>query len=67
MEPLPRPLPYTARREGYLHTMRQFGLEPMLMLMLMLSDMTERGGRAVMEAFLASGATLPTAIFAHLP
>ncbi|MEV8083402.1 hypothetical protein [Pseudarthrobacter oxydans] len=49
--------------------MRQFGLEPMLMLMLMLmhSDMTERGGRAVMEAFLASGATLPTAIFAHLP
>lgn len=45
--------------------MRQFGLEPMLMLMH--SDMTERGGRAVMEAFLASGATLPTAILAHLP
>ncbi|GKV73212.1 MULTISPECIES: hypothetical protein [Pseudarthrobacter] len=63
MEPLPRPLPYLARREGYLHAMRQFGLEPMLMH----SDMTERGGRAVMEAFLASGATLPTAIFAHLP
>jgi len=54
-------LPYTERREGYLHAMRQFGLEPMLVH----SDMTERGGRAVMENFLASGAELPTAIFAH--
>jgi DNA-binding LacI/PurR family transcriptional regulator len=54
-------LPYTERREGYLHAMRQFGLEPMLVH----SDMTERGGRAVMEKFLASGAALPTAIFAH--
>jgi DNA-binding LacI/PurR family transcriptional regulator len=54
-------LPYTARREGYLHAMKQFGLEPMLMH----SDMTERGGRAVMENFLASGTELPTAIFAH--
>ncbi|MFF1253601.1 LacI family DNA-binding transcriptional regulator [Pseudarthrobacter sp. NPDC058329] len=54
-------LPYTARREGYLHAMEQFGLEPMLVH----SDMTERGGREVMEKFLASGATLPTAIFAH--
>lgn len=54
-------LPYTERREGYLHAMRQFGLEPLLVH----SDMTERGGRAVMENFLASGAELPTAIFAH--
>jgi DNA-binding LacI/PurR family transcriptional regulator len=54
-------LPYTARREGYLAAMKQFGLEPQLVH----SDMTERGGRAVMENFLASGATLPTAIFAH--
>ncbi|TLM84113.1 LacI family DNA-binding transcriptional regulator [Pseudarthrobacter sp. NamE5] len=54
-------LPYTARREGYLWAMRQFGLEPMLVH----SDMTGRGGRAVMEQFLASGAALPTAIFAH--
>ncbi|WP_307611311.1 LacI family DNA-binding transcriptional regulator [Pseudarthrobacter sp. W1I19] len=54
-------LPYTARREGYLAAMQQFGLEPQLVH----SDMTERGGRAVMENFLASGATLPTAIFAH--
>lgn len=54
-------LPYTERREGYLHAMRQFGLEPMLVH----SDMTERGGRAVMENFLASGAEPPTAIFAH--
>jgi DNA-binding LacI/PurR family transcriptional regulator len=54
-------LPYTDRREGYLSAMRQFGLEPLLVH----SDMTERGGRAVMEKFLASGAELPTAIFAH--
>ncbi|WP_159824242.1 LacI family DNA-binding transcriptional regulator [Arthrobacter sp. 9AX] len=54
-------LPYTARREGYLAAMKQFGLEPQLVH----SDMTERGGRAVMESFLASGADLPTAIFAH--
>jgi DNA-binding LacI/PurR family transcriptional regulator len=54
-------LPYTARREGYLHAMKHFGLEPMLVH----SDMTERGGRAVMETFLVSGTTLPTAIFAH--
>ncbi|SEP99032.1 MULTISPECIES: LacI family DNA-binding transcriptional regulator [Micrococcaceae] len=54
-------LPYTARREGYLAAMKKFGLEPLLVH----SDMTERGGRAVMENFLASGATLPTAIFAH--
>ncbi|BAS07533.1 ribose operon repressor [Arthrobacter sp. Hiyo4] len=54
-------LPYTARREGYLHAMKQFGLEPLLVH----SDMTERGGRAVMEQFLASGAPLPTAVFAH--
>ncbi|MDQ0146933.1 LacI family DNA-binding transcriptional regulator [Pseudarthrobacter niigatensis] len=54
-------LPYTARREGYLHAMEQFGLEPQLVH----SDMTERGGRAVMEQFLDSGATLPTAVFAH--
>lgn len=54
-------LPYTARREGYLHAMKQFGLAPMLVH----SDMTERGGRAVMEKFLASGAERPTAIFAH--
>lgn len=54
-------LPYTDRREGYLHAMKQFGLEPMLVH----SDMTERGGRNVMERFLASGAVLPTAIFAH--
>jgi len=54
-------LPYTARREGYLHAMGQFGLEPQLVH----SDMTERGGRAVMEQFLDSGGTLPTAVFAH--
>ncbi|GAB5077905.1 LacI family DNA-binding transcriptional regulator [Arthrobacter sp. AD-310] len=54
-------LPYTERREGYLHAMRQFGLEPMLVH----SDMTERGGRSVMENFLASGIEPPTAIFAH--
>ena len=54
-------LPYTERREGYRHAMQQFGLEPLLVH----SDMTERGGRAVMENFLASGAGLPTAIFAH--
>jgi DNA-binding LacI/PurR family transcriptional regulator len=54
-------LPYKARREGYLHAMKQFGLEPMLVH----SDMTERGSRAVMEKFLASGSEVPTAIFAH--
>ena len=54
-------LPYTERREGYLHAMAQLGLEPLLVH----SDMTERGGRAVMEQFLASPARLPTAIFAH--
>lgn len=54
-------LPYTERREGYRHAMQQFGLEPLLVH----SDMTERGGRAVMENFLASGDPLPTAIFAH--
>jgi DNA-binding LacI/PurR family transcriptional regulator len=54
-------LPYTERRDGYRHAMEQFGLEPLLVH----SDMTERGGRAVMEKFLASGAALPTAIFAH--
>jgi DNA-binding LacI/PurR family transcriptional regulator len=54
-------LPYTERREGYLHAMRRFGLEPMLVH----SDMTERGGREVMESFLASAAEPPTAIFAH--
>ena len=54
-------LPYTERREGYLHAMRQFGLEPQLVH----SDMTERGGRAVMEQFLDSGAQPPTAIFTH--
>ncbi|RDV11215.1 LacI family transcriptional regulator [Arthrobacter sp. RT-1] len=54
-------LPYTARREGYLHAMEKLGLAPMLVH----SDMTERGGRAVMEKFLASGAEVPTAIFAH--
>ncbi|TQJ69533.1 LacI family transcriptional regulator [Arthrobacter sp. SLBN-100] len=54
-------LPYTARREGYLHAMKQFGLEPMLVH----SDMTERGGRQVMENFLANRTALPTAIFAH--
>jgi DNA-binding LacI/PurR family transcriptional regulator len=54
-------LPYTARREGYLHAMKQFGLEPLLVH----SDMTERGGRAVMENFLANGTALPTAIFTH--
>ena len=54
-------LPYTARREGYLHAMKEFGLEPMLVH----SDMTERGGRQVMENFLANGPALPTAIFTH--
>jgi DNA-binding LacI/PurR family transcriptional regulator len=54
-------LPYTARREGYLHAMAGHGLEPLLVH----SDMTERGGRAVMEQFLGSGAELPTAIFTH--
>jgi DNA-binding LacI/PurR family transcriptional regulator len=54
-------LPYTARREGYLHAMEQFGLEPMLVH----SDMTERGSREVMENFLATGTPLPTAIFTH--
>lgn len=54
-------LPYTARREGYLAAMNRFGLEPLLVH----SDMTERGGRAAMEQFLASGATPPTAVFAH--
>lgn len=54
-------LPYTARREGYLHAMAQFALEPMLIP----SDMTERGGRAATEQFLGSGGQLPTAIFAH--
>ena len=54
-------LPYTQRRDGYRHAMQEFGLEPLLVH----SDMTERGGRAVMENFLASGAALPTAIFAH--
>jgi DNA-binding LacI/PurR family transcriptional regulator len=53
-------LPYTTRRLGYLHAMEQFGLEPLLLH----GDMTERGGRRVMEEFLASGAALPTAIFA---
>jgi len=54
-------LPYADRRNGYLHAMQEFGLEPQLVH----SDMTERGGRAVMEQFLDSGATLPTAVFAH--
>jgi DNA-binding LacI/PurR family transcriptional regulator len=54
-------LPYTARREGYLHAMKECGLAPQLVH----SDMTERGGRAVMEQFLDSGTTLPTAVFAH--
>lgn len=54
-------IPYTARREGYLHAMKDLGLAPLLVH----SDMTERGGRAVMEQFLASGAELPTAVFAH--
>lgn len=54
-------LPYTARRDGYLHAMAGFGLDPLLVH----SDMTERGGRAVMEKFLASGAPRPTAVFAH--
>lgn len=54
-------LPYTDRREGYLHAMRTAGLEPLLVH----SDMTGRGGRAVMEEFLAAGTPLPTAIFAH--
>lgn len=54
-------LPYTERREGYRHAMKQHGLEPLLVH----SDMTERGGRAVMEQFLASGAQPPTAIFTH--
>ena len=54
-------LPYTERREGYLHAMKEHGLEPQLVH----SDMTERGGRAVMEQFLDSGAQLPTAVFAH--
>ncbi|MHC6594947.1 LacI family DNA-binding transcriptional regulator [Arthrobacter sp. C152] len=54
-------LPYTERREGYLHAMQEHGLEPQLVH----SDMTERGGRAVMEQFLDSGAQLPTAVFAH--
>ncbi|MFC9772090.1 MULTISPECIES: LacI family DNA-binding transcriptional regulator [unclassified Pseudarthrobacter] len=54
-------LPYTARREGYLHAMKEHGLAPQLVH----SDMTERGGRAVMEQFLDSDAQLPTAIFAH--
>lgn len=54
-------LPYTERREGYLHAMNEHGLEPQLVH----SDMTERGGRAVMEQFLDSGAQLPTAVFAH--
>src|SRR4051794_13839033 len=54
-------LPYTARREGYLHAMKQLGLKPLLVH----SDMTERGGRSVMEQFLDSGAPLPTAVFAH--
>ncbi|MFD5276903.1 LacI family DNA-binding transcriptional regulator [Pseudarthrobacter sp. NPDC058362] len=58
---IPSRLPYTARRAGYLHAMAGFGLEPLLVH----SDMTERGGRAVMEQFLASGAPLPTALFAH--
>lgn len=54
-------LPYTERREGYLYAMKQYRLEPMLVH----SDMTERGGRAAMENFLASGKKPPTAIFAH--
>lgn len=54
-------LPYTARREGYLHAMVQFALEPMLIS----SDMTRRGGRTAMEQFLGSGGQPPTAIFAH--
>ncbi|MCY1675751.1 LacI family DNA-binding transcriptional regulator [Pseudarthrobacter sp. SL88] len=54
-------LPYTARREGYLHAMKEHGLAPQLVH----SDMTERGGRAVMEQFLDSDGQLPTAIFAH--
>jgi DNA-binding LacI/PurR family transcriptional regulator len=53
-------LPYTTRKEGYLHAMEGFGLEPLLLH----GDMTERGGRRRMEEFLASGAELPTAIFA---
>jgi DNA-binding LacI/PurR family transcriptional regulator len=54
-------LPYTSRRAGYLAAMKQFGLEPMLVH----SDMTERGGRAVMEKFMDSVTEMPTAIFAH--
>ncbi|MGX5715080.1 LacI family DNA-binding transcriptional regulator [Arthrobacter sp. MAHUQ-56] len=54
-------LPYTERREGYRHAMTEHGLEPLLVH----SDMTERGGRAVMEQFLDSGAQPPTAIFTH--
>ncbi|WP_056596128.1 MULTISPECIES: LacI family DNA-binding transcriptional regulator [Micrococcaceae] len=54
-------IPYTARREGYLHAMKDHGLPPLLIH----SDMTERGGRTVMEQFLATGAELPTAVFAH--
>jgi DNA-binding LacI/PurR family transcriptional regulator len=53
-------LPYTTRRQGYLDAMEGFGLEPMLLH----GDMTERGGRLIMENFLDSGAELPTAIFA---
>jgi DNA-binding LacI/PurR family transcriptional regulator len=53
-------LPYTSRRAGYLHAMQQFDLKPIMLH----GDMTERGGRKVMEEFLASSAVLPTAIFA---
>jgi DNA-binding LacI/PurR family transcriptional regulator len=53
-------LPYTTRRQGYVHAMEQYGLEPVLLH----GDMTERGGRKAMQEFLTSGAPLPTAIFA---
>jgi DNA-binding LacI/PurR family transcriptional regulator len=53
-------LPYRSRRQGYLRAMERYGLEPMVLR----GDMTERGGRLIMEDFLASGTPLPTAIFA---
>jgi DNA-binding LacI/PurR family transcriptional regulator len=57
----PPELPYPGRGLGYVHAMERRGLTPVMIA----SDMTERGGRQALNAYLDSGGAIPTAVFAH--
>lgn len=57
----PAQLSNPLRRLGYVQAMKNHGLWPTTIA----GDMTEQGGREAIISYLDSGASLPTAIFAH--